>query len=113
VPHVKAGKLKALAVTGDKRLSALPEVPTFGEAGVAGIGLSWVGFVAPAGTPPAALNRLQQEIAAALQSPEIKAAYELAGRTAIGNTPEAFAAVIRKELPEWAGLVRASGMKPE
>jgi tripartite-type tricarboxylate transporter receptor subunit TctC len=113
VPLVQAGKLRAIAVTGDKRLAALPDVPTFAEAGIPGIGLAWVGIVAPAGTPAAAVARLQREIAAALQSPDIRAAYELAGRTAIGNTPEDFADWIRRDLADWREVVRRSGIKPE
>ena len=113
LPHVKAGKLKALAVTGDQRLVALPDLPTFAEAGVPGIGLTWVGLVAPAGTPAAAIERLNRELVRALQSPEIKAAYEQAGRIVIGNTPEAFTALIRKELPEWGAIVKATGIRPE
>ena len=113
LPHVKAGKLKALAVTGDRRLVALPDLPTFAEAGVPGIGLTWVGLVAPAGTPAAAIERLNRELVRALQSPEIKAAYEEAGRIVIGNTPEAFTALIRKELPEWGVIVKATGIRPE
>jgi len=113
LPHVKAGKLKALAVTGDRRLVALPDLPTFAEAGVPGIGLTWVGLVAPAGTPAAAIERLNRELVRALQSPEIKAAYEEAGRIVIGNTPEAFTALIRKELPEWGAIVKATGIRPE
>ncbi len=112
VPLVQAGKLRAIAVTGDKRLAALPEVPTFAEAGIAGIGLAWVGIVAPAGTPAAAVARLQREIAVALQSPEIRAAYDLAGRTAIGNSPEDFAEWIRRDRAEWREVVRRSGIKP-
>lgn len=113
VPLVKAGKLRAIAVTGDKRLAALPDVPTFAEAGIAGIGLAWVGIVAPAGTPAAAVARLQREIAQALQNTEIRAAYELAGRTPIGNSSEDFAAWIRRDLAEWREVVRRSGIKPE
>ena len=113
VPQVKAGKLKALAVAGDRRLAALPDVPTFGELGVPGIGLAWIALVAPAGTPPAAVLRLQQEVAVALKSPEIRAAYDLAGRTAVGSTPEELAALIQRELPEWREVVRATGLKPE
>ena len=113
VPLVQAGKLRAIAVTGDKRLAALPDVPTFAEAGIAGIGLAWVGIVAPAGTPAAAVARLQREIAAALQRPDLRAAYELAGRTPIGNTPEDFADWIRRDLAEWREVVRRSGIKPE
>jgi tripartite-type tricarboxylate transporter receptor subunit TctC len=113
LPHVKAGKLKALAVTGDRRLAALPDLPTFAEAGVPGIGMTWVGLVAPAGTPAAAIERLNREVVRVLQSPEIKAAYEQAGRIVIGNTPDAFTALIRKELPEWGAIVKATGIRPE
>jgi tripartite-type tricarboxylate transporter receptor subunit TctC len=113
LPHVKAGKLKALAVTGDRRLVALPDVPTFADAGVPGIGLTWVGLVAPAGTPPEAVRRLHEEVARVLQTPELKASYEQAGRVVVGNTPEQFAAMIRSELPEWQPIVKAIGLRPE
>lgn len=113
VPLVQSGKLRAIAVTGDRRLAALPEVPTFGEAGIPGIGLAWVGIVMPAGAPAGAVTRLQREIAAALQSPDLRAAYEMAGRTPVGNAPDDFAALIRRDLAEWRDVVRRSGIKPE
>ncbi len=113
VPLVQAGRLKALAVTGDRRLTSLPDVPTFAEQGVAGIGLAWVALIAPAGTPSAAVTRLQIEVARALQSPEIRTAYELAGRTSIGNTPQELSQWIRRDLADWQTVVRDAGIKPE
>jgi tripartite-type tricarboxylate transporter receptor subunit TctC len=113
VPLVQAGRLKALAVTGDKRLAALPDVPTFADAGVPGIGLAWVALIAPAGTPPAAVSRLQYEVAEVLKSPQIRNAYETAGRTPIGNTPQELAQWIRRDLAEWRTVVRDAGIKPE
>jgi len=113
LPHVKAGKLKPLAVTGDRRLVALPDVPNFAEAGVPGIGMTWFGLVAPAGTPPAAIDRLNREVVRVLRAPEFIALYEQAGRIVIASSPEDFAALIRKELPEWGGIVKATGIRPE
>ena len=113
VPLVQAGRLKALAVTGDKRLAALPDVPTFTEAGVPGIGLAWVALIAPAATPPAAVARLQYEVAQLLKSPEIRNAYESAGRTPVGNTPQELGQWISRDLAEWRTVVRDAGIKPE
>ncbi len=113
IPHVKSGRLKALAVNGQKRVASLPNVPTFNEAGVTGIGVSWVGIVAPAGTPREIVNRLNREFARALESPEIKAYYDAAGRTIVASSPEAFAAVIRDEIPRWDEIVRKVGIKPD
>jgi tripartite-type tricarboxylate transporter receptor subunit TctC len=111
--HVKAGKLKPLAVTGETRVAALPAVPTFAESGIEGMGMPWVGIVAPAGTPKAAVARLQQEFARALATPEIREANALAGRTTLATAPEKFAEVIRRELPEWRSVIKAAGIKPE
>ena len=112
IPHVKSGRIKALAVTGDKRIASLPEVPTFGEAGVAGIGESWVGIVAPAGTPREVILRLNREIAKTLESQDIKAYYDTAGRTIVASSPDAFAAIIREEITKWREVVRKAGITP-
>jgi tripartite-type tricarboxylate transporter receptor subunit TctC len=113
VQHVRAGSLRALAVTGEARIPALPEVPTFGEIGVSGVDNSWMGIVAPAKTPQIAINRLRDEISHALATPEIRALYEASGRIPIGNTPEQFAAMIGEIVPKWRELVRVAGLKPE
>jgi tripartite-type tricarboxylate transporter receptor subunit TctC len=112
IPHVKSGRIKALAVTGDKRIASLPEVPTFGEGGVPGIGESWVGIVAPAGTPRDVILRLNREIAKALESQDIKAYYDTAGRTIVASSPDAFAAIIREEIPKWREVVKKAGITP-
>jgi len=110
--HVKSGRIRPLAVSGVRRVAALPEVPTFGEVGVPGIGASWVGIVAPAGTPKEIVARLNLEIAKALQSPDIKAYYDTAGRTIAAGSPEAFAALIRDEVPRWREVVKRAGITP-
>jgi tripartite-type tricarboxylate transporter receptor subunit TctC len=113
VPLVQSGRLKALAVTGERRLSALPEVPTFAEAGVPGIGLAWVGMVAPAGTPTAAVARWRQEVVAALAQPAVRAAYDAAGRTVSGNSPQEFGEWIRRDHAAWRDVVRQARIRPE
>lgn len=113
LPHVSTGRLKPLAVTGDKRLAVLPDVPTFAELGVPGMTAAWVGIVAPAGTPVEAVQRLNREFAKALDSPELKAAYEAGGRQIVTGTAQAMADMLRKSIPEWESVVREAGMKPD
>ena len=113
IPYVKSGRLKALAVNGDTRIASLPNVKTFDEVGELGIGVSWVGIVAPAGTPQAIVDRLNREFVRALASPDIKAYYDNAGRTMIANSPEAFAALIRDEIPKWREVIRKAGIKAD
>lgn len=113
VPLVHAGKLRALAVTGPRRLAALPEVPTFAEHGIDGVGLSWVGVFAPRGTPEEAIDRLNKVIRSALQSTEIRQAYALAGRDPVGNSPQDLAAWVRRDLAEWRDVIRRTGMRPD
>jgi len=112
LPLVRAGRLRPLAVTGDERIAMLPDVPTFAEHGIAGIENSWMGIVAPAGTPTAVVARLQREIVRALQVPEVRDSYENQGRLPLGSTPDAFAALLRESVPKWRELVRVAGLKP-
>ena len=112
LPQVKSGKMKALALTGEKRIASLPDVPTFTEAGVAGIGDSWVGIVAPAATPRDVILRLNRELARALASPQIRAYYDSAGRTVIASSSEEFAKIIADEIPKWREVVRKAGITP-
>ena len=110
---IKAGKLKAFAVTSSQRSAAMPELPTLEEAGqLKGFeASSWFGLLAPAGTPAEVVGRLQQETAKALNSPEIKEKLLAQGAIPSGNTPQQFAALIDAEIKKWAAVVKASGAK--
>ena len=110
--NVRAGKLRALAVTSKRRISAAPEVPTFEEAGVPGYEASgWFGVVAPAATPPAVIDRLNAEIVAALATSEIRERALAAGTEPFTNTPQEFAAMIREETKKWAEVIKAANVK--
>lgn len=113
MPHIKAGKLKALAVTSAQRSAALPDIPTIEEAGkLKGYeASSWFGLLAPAGTPPDVVNRIQQEVAKALNTPAIKEKLLAQGAIPSGNTPQEFAKLIDSEITKWAQVVKASGAK--
>jgi tripartite-type tricarboxylate transporter receptor subunit TctC len=113
MPHIKSGKLKALAVTSVQRSAALPEAPTIEEAaGLKGYeASSWFGLLAPAGTPPEVITRLQQETAKALKTPAINERLMAQGAIPSGNTPQEFAKHIEAEHKKWAGVVKASGAK--
>jgi tripartite-type tricarboxylate transporter receptor subunit TctC len=113
LPHIKAGKLKALAVTSRQRSVALPDVPTVEEAaGLKGFdATSWFGLLAPAGTPPDIVSRIQQEVAKALNSPAIKEKLVAQGAIPSGNTPAEFARHIDAEHKKWAQVVKTSGAK--
>ena len=111
--QIKGGKLKALAVTSAQRSAALPDVPTIEEAGkLKGFeASSWFGLLAPAGTPPDVVNRIQQEVAKSLNVPAIKEKLLAQGAIPSGNTPPQFAKQIDSEIKKWAQVVKASGAK--
>jgi tripartite-type tricarboxylate transporter receptor subunit TctC len=114
LPHIKQGKLRALAVGGAKRTDALPDVPTVAESGYPGFETSqWYGLLAPARTPKPIVEKLSAEVAKALRQPDV--VQRLAGDSAtpIGSTPDEFAAYIRKEQERWGRVVRTAGIKAE
>jgi tripartite-type tricarboxylate transporter receptor subunit TctC len=113
MPHIKSGKLKALAVTSLQRSAALPDVPTIEEAaGLKGFDASsWFGLLAPAGTPADIVGRIQQEVAKALATPVMKEKLAAQGAIPSGNTPAEFARFIDSEHRKWAQVVKASGAK--
>jgi len=113
VGPIKAGKLRGLAVLGDKRLSGLPEVPTTAQAGFPGMEVFvWNGVFAPAGTPRPVIEVLHRELVKAYNAPDIKAQVEATGSYVAADTPEEFAAFIRAEVAKYAKLGRAAGTKP-
>ena len=113
LPHVRGGKLKAFAVTSAQRSGATPELPTIEEAGqLKGFeASSWFGLLAPAGTPPEVVSRIQQETSKALNSPAIKEKLLAQGAIPSGNTPAEFTRFIDAEIRKWAPVVKASGAK--
>jgi tripartite-type tricarboxylate transporter receptor subunit TctC len=112
--HVDAGQLRGLGVTSTKRSSAMPDVPTIAEAGVPDYeALQWFGLLAPGGTPPAVLNRLQKSIAEAMRAPEMQARLKTEGAEAVANPPEVFQKLISEEIDRWTKLAKAINLKPE
>lgn len=113
-PHVKAGKFKALAQTGAQRVPAYAGVPTVAESGFQGFNVnSWVGLLAPSGTPRPAIDKLQQEIGKILKDPEFAKRLTEQGLSAIGSTPEQFGAELKVEQDKWTRLVRERGLSLE
>src|SRR6476661_1653534 len=113
--HIKAGKLKAIALTNGNRHPSLPDVGTFAEAGLPGFDVSaWYGLLAPAGTPKTVIARLHDEVVKILQAPEMKERFlTTIGGDPVGDTPEAFAATIKNDMARWAKIVKESGIKLE
>ncbi len=111
-PHLKGGKVRALAVTTAVRSPLVPELPTIGETGLAGYEASvWYGLLAPAGTPRAAIGRLNQEVVRALSAQDVKDRFSALGSTAAPTTPAEFDAVIKRDYDKWARVIREAHIK--
>jgi tripartite-type tricarboxylate transporter receptor subunit TctC len=112
VGHIKAGRVRVLGVASAKRSSQLPEVPTISEAGVPGFEAeNWFGMFAPAKTPQRIIARLNEAVVKVVRSPEIQAQFAALGADAVGNSPEEFAAFVRRDMEKYAKVVRISGAK--
>ena len=114
LPHIRNGRLRALATTSAKRVPAAPEIPTMAEAGVSDSEVDgWYGILAPAGTPPDRVRKLSDQIAAIMRTPEMRERFAKEGREAMGTTPEEFSRFIAAEIAKWAKVVSATGIKVE
>jgi tripartite-type tricarboxylate transporter receptor subunit TctC len=112
LPHLKSGKLRALAVTGLRRSPELPDVPTVDESGVPGYEVSpWYGLLAPAGVPRAIVARLAVATANIVRTPEIREKLALQGAEAEGSTPQEYAAAIRADTATWVRVVEETGLR--
>ena len=112
VPLAREGKLRALAITSLKRSPLAPDLPTMEESGYPGFeAVPWFGLLAPAGTPQDVVDKLHDETIKALSRPDVRKRFDELGLEPIGNTPAEFAAVIKKEIPEWAKVIKDAGIK--
>jgi tripartite-type tricarboxylate transporter receptor subunit TctC len=114
LPQMRAGKLRALGITGAKRFPQSPEVPTIGEAGIPGYAVdSWNGLFAPAGTPAEIVNRVSVAVQQGFKDPALRKRMEDIGATPVGDTPEQFRALVQSELQKWGTFVKQTGIKVE
>lgn len=112
LPLIRAGRLKAIAVTSGTRAKTLPDLPTVAESGFPGYDVvAWFGMFAPAHTPPAIVARLSTEARRAMQTPEVTRRMEAESTDAVGNTPQEFAVEVKTEYAKWVALVKKTGMK--
>ena len=112
-PHVKAGKVRALAVTGTRRSKLMPELPTIAESLPGYNASGWYGLFAPAGTPKTIITRVNAEAVKALRLPDVERALSSQGAEPVGNSPEEFGAFVKSEIQKWANLVKAAKMKSD
>jgi len=114
LPHVRGGRLRALAVSAAKRAATVPEIPTVAEAGLPGFVVTdWQGALAPARTPPEMIAKLNADIAGALRSPDVREKLSALGMELLSSTPQEFGDYIRSEIDKWAKVVRQAGIKVE
>jgi tripartite-type tricarboxylate transporter receptor subunit TctC len=114
MPQVKAGRLKALAVTSADRFDLLPELPTLRESGISDIQAEpWFAYMAPQGTPPEVVQRMSREIAAVLKDPETRQRLQGAYFNPVGSTPQELAKFMNEELARWKPVIERAGLKPE
>jgi tripartite-type tricarboxylate transporter receptor subunit TctC len=114
LPHIKAGKLRAISVASPQRYPLLPEVPTLAEQGFKGAeAFAWFALLAPAGTPAEAVGKLNAEVNLALKQPEVAEKLASLGMTPVGGTPEQLGAFIRADIDKWTKLIRARNIKPD
>jgi tripartite-type tricarboxylate transporter receptor subunit TctC len=112
LPLVREGKLRAFAVTSRKRSAAAPDIPTMDELGYPGFeAVPWFGLLAPAGTPPAIIEKIHREAVRVLAMPDVRKRLEDLGLDVIGSSPAEFGALIAKEIPEWAKVIKEAGIK--
>ena len=114
LPHVTAGKLKALAVTGTQRSALAPDIPTIAESGYPGFEAgTWYAFLAPAGLPPEILKKLSMDIVAITKQDDLKARFAKMGIEALGSTPEQLSEVMQADLIKWSAVIRNANIKPD
>jgi tripartite-type tricarboxylate transporter receptor subunit TctC len=114
LPHVKSGRLRALAVTGSQRSNLVPELPTIAESGLPGYSVTaWFGLLAPAATPPEIVNRLSAEVQKGFKTAQMRERFSAMGADPVGNSPAQFAAFLKAEMAKWAKLVKAAGIHAE
>ncbi|MFH1604309.1 MAG: tripartite tricarboxylate transporter substrate binding protein, partial [Pseudomonadota bacterium] len=114
IPHIKSGRLRPIAITGETRLAALPQVPTFTEAGLPGFDIGpWYGIAVPGGTPKEIIDRLSMEVARVLRMPDVREKLERQGMRPLISTPEQFAAHVKSEMAKFAKIVEIANIKIE
>jgi len=114
IPHVRAGKLRGIAVIGSSRSAAAPQLPTVAESGVPGFSVNnWIGLFAPTGTPPEVVRRLNAEVMRIMQLPEVTRRMEVEGERHTPNTPEQFGLFVRDEVTKWGKVIKDAGIKAD